>query len=77
MTGDQREDRHPHVYERTDIAYEFEGPDLDVAAVRRAIELSATRYCTASATFNAGHARDPPSICRPLIRARRRHHLLQ
>jgi len=56
VTGDQREDRHPHVYVRIEIAHEFEGSDLDVAAVRRAIELSATRYCTASAMFSAGPA---------------------
>jgi len=56
VTGDQREDRHPHVYERIDIVHEFAGPNLDVAAVRRAIELSATRYCTASAMFSAGPA---------------------
>ena len=56
VTGDQREDRHPHVYVRIDIVHELEGATLDVAAVRRAIELSATRYCTASAMFSAGPA---------------------
>ena len=56
VSGDQREDRHPHVYQRIDIVHEFEAGDLDVAAVRRAIELSATRYCTASAMFSAGPA---------------------
>lgn len=56
VTGEQREDRHPHVYERIDIVHEFDGADLDVAAVRRSIELSATRYCTASAMFSAGPA---------------------
>ena len=56
VTGEQREDRHPHVYVRIDIVHEFEGADLDVAAVRRAIELSATRYCTASAMFSSGPA---------------------
>jgi putative redox protein len=56
VTGEQREDRHPHVFERIDIVHEFEGADLDLAAVQRAIELSATRYCTASAMFSAGPA---------------------
>ncbi len=56
VTGEQREDRHPHVYQQIDIVHEFKGADLDVAAVRRAIELSATRYCTASAMFSAGPA---------------------
>lgn len=56
VSGEQREDRHPHVYQRIEIVHEFEGAQLDVAAVRRAIELSATQYCTASATFSAGPA---------------------
>lgn len=56
VTGEQREDRHPHVYQRIEIVHEFEGADLDVTAVRRAIELSATRYCTASAMFSVGPA---------------------
>ena len=56
VSGEQREDRHPHVYQRIDVVHEFEGADLYVAAVRRAIELSATRYCTASAMFSAGPA---------------------
>jgi putative redox protein len=56
VTGEQRDDRHPHIYRRLEIVHEFEGADLDVAAVRRAIELSATRYCTASAMFSAGPA---------------------
>jgi len=56
VAGDQREDRHPHVYQRIDIVHAFEGPELEVTAVRRAIELSATRYCTASAMFSAGPA---------------------
>ena len=56
VTGEQRQDRHPHIYLRIDVVHEFEGADLDVAGVRRAIELSATRYCTASAMFSAGPA---------------------
>lgn len=56
VSGDQREDRHPHVYRRIDIVHELEGAELEVEAVRRAIELSATRYCTAAAMFSAGPA---------------------
>lgn len=56
VTGTQREDQHPHVFQRLEIVHEFEDDELDVAAVRRAIELSATRYCTASAMFSAGPA---------------------
>lgn len=56
VSGEQRDDPHPHVYVRIDIVHRFVGPDLEVAAVRRAIELSATRYCTATAMFSAGPA---------------------
>ena len=56
VTGVQRDDPHPHVYERIEIVHELAGAGLDVPAVRRAIELSATRYCTASAMFSAGPA---------------------
>lgn len=56
VSGEQRDDPHPHVYTRIDIVHEFVSADLDVAAVRRAIELSATRYCTASPMFSAGPA---------------------
>lgn len=56
VTGEQRDDPHPHVYVGIEIVHEFNGADLEVAAVRRAIELSATRYCTASAMFSAGPA---------------------
>lgn len=56
VSGEQRQDRHPHVFERIDILHEVTGPDLDTEAVRRSIELSATRYCTANALFSAGPA---------------------
>jgi hypothetical protein len=56
VAGQQRDEPHPHVYVRIDIVHEFAGRELEVPAVRRAIELSATRYCTASAIFSAGPA---------------------
>lgn len=56
VTGEQRDDPHPHVFERVDVLHELWGPDLDTAAVRRSIELSATRYCTATAMLSAGPA---------------------
>ena len=56
VTGAQRDDPHPHIYEWIEIVHELDGPDLDVAAVLRAIELSATRYCTATAMLSAGPA---------------------
>jgi putative redox protein len=54
VTGEQRDEPHPHIFRRIDVTHEFEGADLDTEAVRRAIELSATRYCTVAAMLSAG-----------------------
>jgi putative redox protein len=54
VSGDQRDDPHPHIFRRIDVTHEFSGQDLDVDAICRAIELSATRYCTAAAMLSAG-----------------------
>jgi putative redox protein len=56
VTGEQRDDRHPHVYRTFDVLHVVEGPEVDEAAVRRAIELSAYRYCTVTAQLAAGIA---------------------
>ncbi len=40
-------DGHPHVFTRAVITYQVTGRNVDEAAVIRAIELSATRYCPA------------------------------
>jgi putative redox protein len=40
---------HPHVFTKIVIEYHFSGTDIDEAAVLRAIELSATKYCPAQA----------------------------
>lgn len=56
VEGTQRDDPHPHVFERMDIVHELTGDEIDVVALSRAIELSATRYCTAAAMFSAGPA---------------------
>jgi putative redox protein len=53
VEGEQRSDEHPHVFERMTVVHEVDG-DVDVEAVRRAIELSATRYCTVTANLSAG-----------------------
>jgi putative redox protein len=47
-------DEHPHAFTRIDVLHVVEGPDLDTEAVRRAIELSATRYCSVGATLASG-----------------------
>jgi putative redox protein len=53
VTADQR-DGQPAVYTRADVVHLVEGPALDEAAVRRAIELSATKYCSVAAMLSAG-----------------------
>lgn len=56
VRGLQRDNPQPHVFERIDIVHVVEGPHLDVESVRRAIELSATRYCTVTGNLAAGPA---------------------
>jgi putative redox protein len=53
LRGDQR-DEYPQVYTEIDIVHELTGPGLSEAAIRRAIELSATKYCPVSAMISAG-----------------------
>ena len=50
----QQEDVHPNAFTRVDIVHVVEGPAIDVEAVRRAIELSATRFCAVGATLSSG-----------------------
>ena len=55
VAGEQRTDPPPHVFERIRIVHVVEGP-VDPEAVRRAIELSATKYCTATGNLASGVA---------------------
>src|SRR5262245_59694236 len=48
VRGLQR-DEYPQVYTEIDIVHSFVGQDLSEAALRRCIELSATKYCPVSA----------------------------
>lgn len=50
--GTQRSE-HPTAFTRIDLTHRIEG-DADPDAVRRAIELSATRYCAMGATLSSG-----------------------
>jgi len=52
-SGDQR-DEYPQVYTEIDLVHVVEGRDLSEAAIRRAIELSALKYCPVSAMLSAG-----------------------
>ncbi len=53
VAGEQRDDPSPHVFERMRILHVVEG-DVEIEAVRRAIELSATRYCTVTGNLASG-----------------------
>jgi putative redox protein len=44
-----RSEQHPKVLTRITVEHVVRGRGLDAAAVRRAVELSATRYCAVSA----------------------------
>jgi len=47
-------DEHPNAFTRIDIVHVVEGREIDPEAVRRAIELSATKYCSVGATLSSG-----------------------
>jgi putative redox protein len=51
--GEQR-DEYPQVLTRVDVTHEVAGPNVDEAAIRRCIELSATKYCPVNAMLSAG-----------------------
>jgi len=53
VEGSQR-DEYPKVYTDISVTHVVEGTDLSEAAIRRSIELSATRYCPVSAMISAG-----------------------
>jgi putative redox protein len=52
VAGEQR-DGHPAIFERVDVEHTIQGL-VEPEAVRRAIELSATRYCAVGATLSSG-----------------------
>lgn len=45
---------YPQVFTRIDLVHDLEGTDLAEEAVRRSVELSATKYCPVSAMLSAG-----------------------
>ncbi len=53
VRGEQRTE-YPQVFTEIDVVHEMTGPALSEAAIRRAIELSATKYCPVSAMISAG-----------------------
>ena len=53
VEGEQR-DEYPQVYLRIEVTHILEGTVLLEGAVRRAIELSASKYCPVNAMISAG-----------------------
>jgi putative redox protein len=53
VVGRQREE-HPRIFTTITLTHNVDGPQLDPEAVRRAIELSATRYCPVNAMLALG-----------------------
>ena len=53
VRGDQR-DEYPQVFTEIEVVHEVTGRDLSEGAIRRSIELSATKYCPVNAMLSAG-----------------------
>jgi putative redox protein len=53
VRGDQR-DEYPQVFTEIDVVHEVTGTAISEAAIRRSIELSATKYCPVNAMISAG-----------------------
>jgi putative redox protein len=47
-------DEYPQVLTLIEVTHEVEGPAVSAAAIRRCIELSATKYCPINAMLSAG-----------------------
>jgi putative redox protein len=50
----EQRDEYPQVLTRVRVVHEVEGPGVEEAAIRRSIELSATKYCPVNAMISAG-----------------------
>lgn len=53
VRGDQR-DEYPQVFTEIEVVHDVIGVAISEAAIRRSIELSATKYCPVSAMLSAG-----------------------
>jgi putative redox protein len=54
LAAGAQQDEHPNAFTRIDVTHIVEGAGIDPAAVHRAIELSATKYCSVGATLSSG-----------------------
>jgi len=53
LRGSQR-DEYPQIYTEIEVIHDIGGRNLSEAAIRRSIELSATKYCPVNAMISAG-----------------------
>lgn len=53
-TSGHQVDEHPNNFTSFDVIHVIEGDGVDADAVRRAIELSASKYCSVGATLSSG-----------------------
>lgn len=53
VEGTQR-DEYPQILTTVTVTHEVQGPVVEEVAIRRAIELSATKYCPVNAMLSAG-----------------------
>lgn len=53
VRGEQRSE-YPQILTRVEVTHQVEGPRVEEAAIRRCIELSATKYCPVNAMVSAG-----------------------
>jgi putative redox protein len=53
VSGHQREER-PHAFSSFEVVHVVDGKGVDPEAVRRSIELSATKYCSVGSTLATG-----------------------
>ncbi|MEP6637427.1 MAG: OsmC family protein [Acidobacteriota bacterium] len=49
----ERRAEHPRIYTRIEVVHYLSGHDIDPKAVRHAVELSETKYCSVSAMLGA------------------------
>lgn len=54
LASGTQQDGHPNAFTRIDVVHVVEGESIDIEAARRAIELSATKYCSVGATLSSG-----------------------
>jgi putative redox protein len=50
----EQRDAYPMIFTRIDITHEVAGTAVDTEAIKRCIELSATKYCPVSAMLSSG-----------------------